>query len=570
LVLLSIRRGVDLWTLMTVPETQLDPSSEVLAMIVAALCLWGVAAFEPFFTEVQRSALALARIEDRYRALARVSPVGIFYADAQGSLTSTNARWCDITGRSVAEARGDGWLESVQVADRDRVRNAWRRCMSSRAPFEAEFGITGQGVHADWVWCLAVPEGTTPDSDWVGVLVDLTERLRAGRERDKLQSRLLEAEKLETLGTVAAWMAHDFNNLLAVIQGNCELAMDAVPASNPAHDRMATIERTCQKSAGLVRQLLASSGQAKVQLGSVDVAQQVGSVLDLLAVRVPDHVHIERKFGAALPPVLADPTQLDQVVLNLAINAIEACGDQGYVSVSVRAVDPTTEGQQERHMPLDAQWVALEVTDSGCGMTGSTLKHIFQPFFSTKQSGRGLGLAAVSGIVRSHGGKLRVRSGIGQGTTFEILWPTAPPDDAPRSRGTLAANERILVVDDNPSVRDVLRDFLGDHGTRVAAAADGSGALQLFQASPDAFAFAIIDIVLPGKSGHDVALELRKLRPQLPVLMMSGYPAPEVTERLLAGGPAEYLCKRRSGSRRPVGSDATCLRHLLWAPAPLG
>jgi len=365
--------------------------------------------------------------------------------------------------------------------------------------------------------------------------VDLTSRVRAERERHDLERKLLDMQKLESLGVLAGGIAHDFNNLLTAILGNAQLAK-LQGSKNPAiHEHLMEIERTSIQAADLCRQMLAYSGQGKVEVRLFDLNQMLRDMSQLLRISVANKAQLSFNLAHRLPPILGDPSQLRQVVMNLIINASEAIGDRdGSIWVSTGVVHGAKDlfvGTSVTEQPGARDYVFLEVADSGQGMDEETQKRLFDPFFTTKFTGRGLGLAAVLGIVRSHEGTLELTSQPGEGTTFTILFPKADGadlldlDDDGES-GMMAhwsGDGLILVIDDEESVRSLAGQMLESFHFQVIDAVNGRDGVEKFRRCPHAVTAVLLDVTMPVMGGLEAYAKIREIRGDVPVLFMSGY-----------------------------------------------
>jgi signal transduction histidine kinase/CheY-like chemotaxis protein len=347
-------------------------------------------------------------------------------------------------------------------------------------------------------------------------------------EREALESQLREAQKLESLGLLAGGIAHDFNNLLLGVLGNAAILREDLPAGSPLTGLVEQIELAGQRAATLTRQMLAYSGNTRIQAAPVELSELVEEMATLIAPAVSKRARLELRLEREMPlTVVGDAGQLSQVVMNLLTNAAESLPDgAGTVVVSTGLGDA----------PASA---FVEVADTGCGMTAETVSRIFEPFFTTKFTGRGLGLAAVGGIVRSHGGTIEVDSRVGEGSTFRVVLPLAdavadpaPEPDASPLHATGCA--RILVVDDEPAVLEVARRILEREGHDVVTAASGSEAVQLLRLDARADA-ALVDMSMPGLNGIETTRALRRIAPSLPVILSSGYATESVKTGLTVG-----------------------------------
>jgi two-component system, cell cycle sensor histidine kinase and response regulator CckA len=356
-------------------------------------------------------------------------------------------------------------------------------------------------------------------------------------ERGRLEEKLRQTAKLESLGILAGGIAHDFNNLLTGILGNATLALEQAAPGSDIAELLRSVVVAGERAAALAYQILAYSGRGQTRVEYVDLSALVMETLTLIESALGKAVRLNLAIAPALPPVEADPSQLQQIVMNLVINAAEAVENRG--EVSVRTGTAELDGA---HHPnevfalrgIDAaagRYVFLEVRDSGAGMDGETLQRIFDPFFTTKSTGRGLGLAAVLGIVRSHRGTMRVASSPGRGTTFAVYLPaceTRIADADADAPAECSSGGIVMVVDDEPYVRETVRRTLELAGYTVICAAGSDEALQLFQSLGRQIELAIVDLTMPGESGADVVRRLRHYDPRLKVIASSGYPEAEV------------------------------------------
>jgi nitrogen-specific signal transduction histidine kinase/CheY-like chemotaxis protein len=347
----------------------------------------------------------------------------------------------------------------------------------------------------------------------------------------KLEERLRRTAKLESLGILAGGIAHDFNNLLTGILANATLALDEAPPGSNQAEALRFIVQASERAAELTQQILAWSGKERFRVEFVDLSAVVTGILALIETALGRKTALNLHIARDLPSIEADPAQLQQIIMNLIINAAEAIESAGEVSVRTGLAKIDGECHADDILP-DAvpagSYVYLEVRDTGRGMDAQTRQRIFDPFFSTKLTGRGLGLAAVLGIVRGHRGTIRVASAPGEGTSFAVYfpassepvsWPT-PYIAAGRSSGTGI----VMVVDDEEYVRDTVRRTLDAAGYTVICASCGSEAIQLLHALATQIEVAVLDMTMPGMDGPEIARRCRHLAPKLKVIATSGYP----------------------------------------------
>jgi signal transduction histidine kinase len=376
------------------------------------------------------------------------------------------------------------------------------------------------------------------------LLTGVLARQHAEAHRRIVDQRIQETQKLESLGILAGGIAHDFNNLLTAILGNASLLRTEFPASAHAQTSLEQIEVASERAADLCRQMLAYAGKGRFALESLDLNDVVRDSQSLIRVTVPKRVTLSLDLAPDLPPVLADPAQLRQVLMNLVINAAEALSDRhGTITIRTQARDFDAHELAATVLSpqlMAGRYVALSVHDTGAGMTPEVLSRIFDPFFSTKFTGRGLGLPAVVGIVRAHQGGLRVETTPGAGSTFEMLLRAQP------GRAAVAADQRqvpdettlarwrttgtALVVDDESGVRELLRSVLERAGLTVVMAEDGREAVEMFRTIADTVSVALIDLTMPELDGREALAAMRSVKPDLRAVLMSGYSPADVVK----------------------------------------
>ncbi len=354
------------------------------------------------------------------------------------------------------------------------------------------------------------------------------------------EAALLQAQKLESLGVLAGGIAHDFNNLLTAMLGQASLAAAKLERGLPISENIRKVILSAERAADLTRQLLAYTGKGKFQSGPLDMNQLIRDTTELMETALPTHATLDLKLQADLPLVQSERSQIQQVIMNLFINAIEALPDgAGSITIST-----TTRQMAEHSMnsPLvmknqigsgavkPGQYVVIEVADTGTGMDQATMHRIFDPFFTTKSKGHGLGLSATLGIMRMHHGALQVQSQSGAGTTFTILLPaltpvqTAPPEEVVFAAPDLAvAQKTILIIDDETPVREVAADILGEHGYSVIVAANGQEGIELLREHHRTVGVVLLDLKMPGLNGEETYRALCQIQPDLKVIFTSGY-----------------------------------------------
>jgi PAS domain S-box-containing protein len=480
-----------------------------------------ILAFMRDLGEQRRAREALEEHELRYQSLLRGSMDGFVVVSADGQLVEVNEALCAMLGYSSEE------LRAMRVEDLDAAsitpsaREDLRAILEGRqARYEATIGRRDGSELEIEISAWAVP-GT---GAIMAFARDISERRRAQEELARREAQLRQAQKMEAIGRLAGGVAHDFNNLLTVILSYTDLvAQGLAPGSDAAGD-LEQVRVAAERAERLTQQLLAFSRKSIVRPETLEVGEVVRALEKMLRRLIGEDVDL-RVEDRATRPVRIDRGHLEQVLMNLVVNARDAMPSGGRLAIDVRDLASAPEGGD----PARA-WLRLSVVDQGCGMDEATTAQIFEPFFTTKAPGRGtgLGLATVFGIVQQSGGQIRVRSALGAGTTFEIDLPCVERDaDAPqgsregaeRTRG----HERILIVEDEAGVRTLLKRVLTDAGFAVRVASNSREAERLAGDDASAFDLVLTDVVMPGMNGRELADRLRARRPDLRVLFMSGY-----------------------------------------------
>jgi PAS domain S-box-containing protein len=507
-------------------------------------------------TEQRGAEAALRESEERFRVLADVSPVGIFSSDIEGRTVFVNRRWCEIAGLTPQQAMGDGWQAALHPDDRQRVADAWAQAVREGESSAAEFRFVRPDGTVTWLVgqsrAQLHPDGSL--AGYVGTITDVTNLKRAEEERKKLETESRQSRKMESLGTLAGGIAHDFNNILTGTFGFVDLARLDLEPGHPAHAWLDRILSSSQRARDLVRQILTFSRKNESERMAQPLHTVVGEALRLLGSTLPPMIELVPHISEDAPPVLADSTQIHQVVLNLCTNAWHAMPRGGKITVALEACTVTAE-QAAGHADLSAgEWVRLSIADEGSGMDASTLDQIFEPFFTTKGAGigTGLGLAVVHGIVKSHEGAIVVRSTIGVGSTFELYFPVARDDieepELQQPEVPLGNGERILVVDDDNVCGFAVEKIIESLGYRASRCTRPEDALAQFTAAPGNFDLVVSDLAMPGMDGAELIERMTKIRPDLPVIVITGY-IERIRQRRLDKSTA------RAVLRKPVSRD---------------
>ena len=532
-------------------------------------------------TERKQAEAALRESEERLGLAIEGAELGMWDRDIRTGEAVYNDRWAEMLGYPLDEIEPttEAWQELIHPDDLARVRQALDAHFAGETPFyEAEYRMRAKS--GAWKWILARGRVVQRDADGIplritGTHLDVTARKQAEEERVELELQVQHAQKLESLGVLAGGIAHDFNNLLVAIVGNADLALDALPPGSQAHRNIAEIETAAQRAAELCRQMLAYSGKGRFVVAPMQINDIVEEITHLLAVSISKKATVRYNLAEELPAIEVDPTQVRQVIMNLITNASEALGDEdGVIAVVTGMMECNCDYLSKTYLAeglAEGPYVYLDVTDTGCGMDNATRESIFDPFFTTKFTGRGLGLAAVLGIVRGHKGAIRVFTEPGRGTSFRILFPAAdepaqplarehePPADADkpwRGSGT------VLLVDDEETIRIVGSRMLEHLGFQTLTADNGVEALDLYRQRAEDIVCVLLDLTMPHMDGEETFRELRALNPDVRVILSSGYDQQEVARRFAGKGMAGFL-------QKPFRSAtlADKLREVIDAPS---
>ncbi|HYQ80049.1 MAG TPA: ATP-binding protein, partial [Anaeromyxobacteraceae bacterium] len=390
------------------------------------------------------------------------------------------------------------------------------------------------------------------------------------QERARIEDQLRQSQKMEAIGRLAGGVAHDFNNLVTVISSNADLALGSLPDGHAARDCLVDIGHAAERAGALTRQLLAFSRKQTLEQRPIDLLCLVTNMRRLLGRVLGEQIRLQLDVPPDLDAVLADPGQLEQVILNLGMNARDALEAGGQVEVSARPATRDEVPEALRSRPGGGRFVRLTFTDDGPGMTAEVQARLFEPFFTTKPRGKGtgLGLSTVYGIVQQHGGTISVRSGPGKGAAFDILLPATDPVEKPQQRTPgmrpmPRGTETVVLVEDDPLVRLTVLKVLERLGYNVLVAHDAREGLDLLQTHPEPVELLVTDVVMPGMSGPEMAFRALEGRPDLRILYISGYPHVFVDDGGVIGDGVELL-------RKPFTPEtlATRVRGIL-GPARL-
>lgn len=487
---------------------------------------------------------ALTRERDLVARIMQTSPAGIVVVDRKGQITYANARAEQVLG-----------LTRDEITQRSYDAPAWHHTDYDGKPWppgEQPFVrvmTTGRPVW-DVRQAIEWPDGkrrllsinAAPLRDETGqvdsmveTVEDVSERVRADEQRQQLEVQLRQAQKMEAMGMLAGGVAHDFNNLLTVIMGHAQLAMTQIMPEHILYQDLAAIEKATQHAAILTRQLLALSRRQVLEFKPLSLDDLVKDFAKMLGRVIGEHIVLRLDLADESMPVRGDANALEQVLMNLALNARDAMQCGGTLRIATRLVDMDLDYYHLHPESKPGQHICLSVSDTGVGMSAATLARLFEPFFTTKEVGKGtgLGLAVVYGIVRQHDGWLDVQSQVEVGTTFNVYLPVHDASvqrvSTPVTTTAPHGSETLLLAEDEESVRDLAHGVLEDLGYHLLVAEDGQRAVELFAANCDHIDMVVMDAVMPRLSGREVYQSMMRLRPDVPVLLVSGY-TPEAAQ----------------------------------------
>ena len=508
----------------------------------------GMVALVQDVTEQKRAERALRESEERFRRMVEIAAEGIWILDATGKTTFVNDRMAGILGYGKEELRGRFYFDFLDSEDRERARPefaAFKKCANA-GPREYRFRHKeGRVVWLDVTGAPMLDERGTS----TGVLAMCTDVT----ERKTNEQRLRQAQKLESLGILAGGVAHDFNNLLTSILGNASLALQTSEPDSRSRSMLRDVITASERAALLTRQMLTYAGKDQGKLELLDVAAAARELVPLLTASVPKSVQLSLELEDGVPLVAADPAQLQQLMMNLVINAAESIAERtaGQVRIAVGRHTLQPEDYRDAVVPIEAsgrEYVSFSVADNGSGMDPTTQARIFDPFFSTKFQGRGLGLSAVLGIVKGHGGTLTVRTAPEKGSVFTVLLPVtrlvrSVETPASSSPEILAAGlGTILVADDEPVLRMFAQRALEQRGYKVVLTEDGQQAIAALEAHPEIRAI-VLDLAMPVMSGDIAGSIMHSMRPDVPLIFSSGFSASDALERVGSDVVAAFLEK---------------------------
>ena len=524
-----------------------DPE-ELLQMALSLTAKWNLA------RQAEQHKTALAESEARFRALVETTSDWVWETDADGRFTYCSPLCETIYGYRPQDLVGqtlfDLLMHPEEIAD---GRTLFNQCVQAMEGFQnverRSLTKDGRVIHIEFSGMPVIAEDGRV-TGFRGIDRDITRRKIIEKERRELEAQYRQSQKLEALGTLAGGIAHDLNNVLTPIMGGAQLSLLKLDPSHPIYDNLKTIEAGVQKAAELIHQILAFSRKQVMATQPLSLTRLIMDFSVMLRRLIREDIQLSFALNDNLWIIEADKNQMEQVLINLVVNAMDAVAEGGQISIQTdnhAVANPTALAAGSRLLP--GNYVVLSVSDNGMGMDPATIGRIFDPFFTTKENGRGtgLGLSTVYGIVKQHGGEIRVKSTPGKGTRFDIFFRRTQSSVAAGrttdSQDVAGGRETILLVEDNPDVRDVARTSLKHYGYRVIEAANGTEAVRVFKELEGRIDLLFTDVVMPAMGGQSLAESLRIQKPQLPVLFMSGHPFETNTKKLAAMKGNDFIQK---------------------------
>jgi len=517
-----------------------------LACILSSLGLSNVK-LARILAERERLLSDLRQSEARYRRIVTTATEGVFVVDRDFQFTFVNSRMAELIGYSSEEMLGRRVEFIMHPEDlAEHFRQVEDRKQGKGAVYKRRF-MKKDGAVVSVI--ISASPVTGPDGEFdgsMGLVTDITDYLRVDEERSRLQEQLYQARKMEAVGTLAGGIAHDFNNLLAGIMNGLSVLEIEKSVKLEHMEYLSEMKALCSRGADLTRQLLGFARQGKYEAQPMDLNAAVDRMAAMFG-RTRKDVTMDRELSAEIPAIKADKAQIEQVILNLLVNAGQAMPDGG--RISLRTDTQALSAEDAEPFGINpGRYVRLSVVDTGIGMDAETKERIFEPFFTTKEVGRGtgLGLASAFGIVKNHGGAIKVESEPGKGATFTISIPATDrevPDESAADSSPRFGSETILIVDDEEQIVKTIGRLLGTAGYKVLSACSGEEAIEIFRQNHSQISLAILDMIMPGMSGHKVLSTMREISPAVKVLISSGYSVDDQAAEILENENTSFLQK---------------------------
>jgi PAS domain S-box-containing protein len=520
-------------------STEISPILRNLAESTP-LDILGVCALDDLIDR-RRLQIRLYQSEERYRDLVEKIQDTIYAIDRQGTIGYVSPAIHALTGDWPADLCGRSLIELIIPDEQAEFRRILDNLMDGDSINSGEFRIRTTSDDYRWVRISFSPTvKENRHTGFRGVMVDITERKRAEEEHARLeqeklaiQEQLYQSQKMEAIGNLAAGVAHDFNNLLTTIQGYNDLIQQKLPSSEVPESYSDMIRQAVERASNLTRQLLLFSRHQEMKISAVNINSTIQQLLKLLRRLIGEHIILETHLDSDLWPIAADKGNIEQILMNLFLNARDAMPKGGRILVETKNIEVSSEYCHQFQEATVGKYICITLSDSGTGIMAEHLPHIFEPFFTTKKAGEGtgLGLSVVYGIIKKHKGWIHVRSEFGMGTSFQIYLPAAvfqseaiPPHRNISIGHLQGQGEKILLIEDDQCIRDFITVALSRNGYQVFEADSSRRALDIFARAQGNFQVVLSDVILPDANGIDIANALVSENPQLKVLLSSGYP----------------------------------------------
>ena len=499
-------------------------------------------------TKHVRDEEALHESEERFRIAFLTSPDSININKMDGTYVEINKGFTELTGYSREDVIGKSSID-INIWDDQEDRKTLVEGLQKSSRFEnmeAQFRMKDGSLKTGLLSASVIQLHGEPHI--LSITKDISASKKVEREKEKLEAQLRQVYKMEAIGTMAGGIAHDFNNILTVILGNADLARYVNKDDGPAKAYIDRILEAADRAKEMVRQILAFSRKAKLALVLIKPHMVFTETLTLLRATIPSTIEIRQNFSPECRTIKADPTQLNQIMMNLSTNAVYAMDENGLLDVSLQEVELSEKDTKYKKHLKPGPYAMLTVTDTGKGMSNEVMERIFDPFFTTKKfgEGTGMGLSVVHGIVESHGGMISAESTPGKGTTFRLYFPIIDETAEQVNKTSpvhYKGNERILLIDDEESLVEIGAEILRLLGYRVTAKTNSLEAFEAFKTNPDNFDLVITDQTMPNMSGTELAVELLKIRSDISIVLCTGYSSKISDDMIKEIGIADYFMK---------------------------
>jgi PAS domain S-box-containing protein len=503
-------------------------------------------------TQRKQAERALQKSEEKFRLSFQNAPIGMALCNMDGSVIQVNPALYRMLGYSETELKGLTFRDFTHPEDLEKQMPYYEKCVRGEIDsYQLDKRYVKKDGEIIWVDLTAAITKDRAGQPLNALIMveDITEIKMAEENRQRLESQLRQAQKMEAIGTLAGGIAHDFNNILGAIIGYSEMAIYDTEKGSMVYHNMEQVLKAGHRAKDLVKQILAFSRKSEQDKKIILITPIIKEVLKLLRASLPTTIKIRQHIEPSLGAIFADPTQIHQVMMNLGTNSAHAMDDSGGlldVSASNVDIDPDAAAQYAGLVP--GRYIRLVVSDTGQGIDSETLERIFDPYFTTKtkDKGTGMGLAVVHGIVKGHNGGIKVNSIQGQGTTFEILFPRTISEmqfDTVEMNALPTGNEQILFIDDEETLIDLGTNMLTKLGYQVIARTSSLEAIEAFKANPDKFDLVISDMTMPNMTGDMLAEEIMKVRPDIPIIICTGFSEQLAEEKLNTLGIKGLLMK---------------------------